>query len=62
MANVIASSPERTRKPSGLSRRIAMICARSPEASLTATTFSTSRASLSVVSAEMFEEVRPGTL
>ena len=39
-----------------------MICDRLPEASLTATMFSTSRASRSVVSAEMFEEVRPGTL
>jgi hypothetical protein len=39
-----------------------MICERLPEASLTATMFSTSRASRSVVSAEMFDEVRPGNV
>src|SRR5687768_13591423 len=62
IANVSASSPDSTRNPSGRPRRISMICARFPEASLTATTLAQSRASLSVVSAVMFAEVRPGTL
>ena len=52
--NVTASSPDRTRKPSGRSRKIVMICERLPDASLIATMFSTSRASRRVVAASMF--------
>ena len=59
---VTASSPESTQKFAGRSRKISMICDRFPDASLTATMFSQSRASRSTVCAAMFDEVRPGTL
>src|SRR2546422_7529468 len=58
--SVSASSPESTAKPGGRSRRIAMIWARSPDASLMPAMFSASRARVRVVAALMFEAVRPG--
>jgi len=60
--SVMASSPESTWKWGGRARRIAMIWARSPDASFVPTMFSMSRASARVVEAVMFEPVRPGTL
>ena len=62
IGKVRASSPEITSKPSGLSRKISIICCIFPEASLTATRFLKSVASFTVVSAHMFVPVRLGTL
>ena len=59
---VTASSPESTRKWGGRSRKIAMICARSPEASFVPAMLSVSRARARVVAAVMFDAVRAGTL
>src|SRR5437899_10502977 len=59
---VMASSPESTQKFGGRSRRIAMICARSAEASFVPTMLARSPARVSVVAAVMLDAVRPGTL
>ena len=60
--SAVASSPENTRKFFGRPLMISMTCEKFPDASFVATMFSCFAASLSVVPAEMFDDVRPGTL
>ena len=60
--NVKASSPDKTRNPSGRRRKISIICVRFPDASFIATMFSQSLAKRSTVDAAIFDDVRPGTL
>ena len=62
IGKVRASSPLMTSKVSGLFFIISSICSRFPDASLIPTMLWQSRASLTVVSAERFTPVLPGTL
>src|SRR5881392_3338334 len=57
---VVASSPDKTLKFFGLPARISITCEKFPDASFVATMLSNFAASLSVVAAEMFDDVLPG--
>ena len=59
--SVLTSSPERIASPSGQAAIILETCSKSPLDSFTATTCSMS-ARRAIVSASMFEAVRPGML
>ena len=60
--NVRASSPEITKKFSGLLEIIIMICSKFPEASLIPIILENSFAKFNVVTEEILQEVLPGTL